>query len=48
MLKEFKDELKNPTLLLGSFPQKKEKPRSFRLIKEEINQNALTIDQFLH
>ena len=55
ILKEFKEELKNPLelqpiclLLLGSFPQKEVKPTSFHLTKKEINQNALTIDQFLY
>ena len=45
ILKEFKEELKKT---LTSFPQKEKKPTSFRLIKKEINQNALTIDQFLY
>ena len=55
ILKEFKEELKKPLTIItnmsfitGQFPQKEEKPTSFRLIKKEINQNALTIDQFLY
>ena len=56
ILKEFKDELKKPLTIItnmsfitGQFPKgRDEKPISFRLIKKEVNQNALTIDQFLY
>ena len=55
VLKEFKEGLKKPLtiitnmfLLLESLPEREEKPTSFRLIKKEINQNALTTEQFLY
>ena len=55
ILKEFKEELKKPitvitnmSFITGQFPTKGREAHIIPSYKKEINQNALTIDQFLY